>query len=355
MSVDERTNTEFIETVGFTDFEELLGEKYGERFREYREKYRKSLNYDTNGYIPDFPLTVTLELVNRCNLNCIMCYTVNHSEKKSTLGMENMKTILAEGQKHGLPALVLGLGSEPLLFKGAKDVMKAAIDADVMDLFLGSNGVLLTEDIAEFLVVNQVARLEVSLDAATPETYEKIRGKNELEKIEANLHRLIELKKVRNSALPVVRLTFCVQELNHQERGAFLEKWRDRVDYVDFQMMVDHGDIDELRETGTVSEVEELDLSSSYCAYPFNSLHVWANGNITPCCTFFAKSEELILGNVAEMTLEEAWNGGKIDTLRQELLSGNVRDICRVCLSQRAKEMFDDVVEENRSERRAGD
>lgn len=350
MSIDERTNTEFIDTVGFTDFEELLAEKYGERFREYRKNYRKSLNYDTNGYLPDFPLTVTLELVNRCNLDCIMCYTVNHSEKKSTLGMNDIRSILAEGEKHGMPALVIGLGSEPLLFKGARDVMAAAMDAQVMDVFLGSNGVLLTEQIAEFLVERQIARVEISLDAATPETYAQVRRKNELERIEANIRKLIEIKRARNSALPVIRLTFCVQELNQHERGAFLNKWRDLVDYVDFQMMVDHGDIDELRETGTVDNIGEMELDSTYCAYPFNSLHVWANGNITPCCTFFAKSDELVLGNVADTTLEEVWNGDKINAIRAELLSGNVRDICRVCLSQRAKEMFDDVVDENRGE-----
>ena len=347
--MDERTNTEFIDTVGFTDYLGTLAEKHGERFLEYRQNYYKSLNYDRNGYLPDFPLTVTLELVNRCNLDCVMCYTVNHAERKSTLGIPNIETILAECEKHDLPALVIGLGSEPLLFKGIKDVIAKALEANVMDLFLGTNGVLLTEDIAEFLVESQVARVEISLDAATPETYEKVRGKNELERIEGNIRRLIDIRKARNSTLPVIRLTFCVQELNYRERRAFLDKWRDLVDYVDFQMMVDHSDIDELRGSGTVANVDEMELESTHCAYPFNSLHVWANGNITPCCTFFAKSDELILGNVANMKLEEAWNCNKISTIRAELLSGNVRDVCRVCLSQRATEMFDDVAEENRN------
>ena len=349
--MDDRTNTDFIDTVKFTDYEETLSDKFGERFRAYRKEYRKSLSYDINGFLPDFPLTVTLELVNRCNLNCVMCYTVNHGEKKSTLGLDKIKTILDEGQKNGLPALVIGLGSEPLLFKGAKEVMSAAIGADVMDMFLGTNGVLLTEDVSNFLVDNEVARIEVSLDAATPETYTKVRGKDELKKIEANLRRLIEIKRARNATLPVIRLTFCVQDLNSHERGAFLEKWRDHVDYVDFQLLVDHGDIDELRDTGTVPDIEEVVVEKSHCAYPFNSLHVWANGNITPCCTFFAKSEKLVLGNVADTTLQEAWDGDKIAKIREEILTGNLNDICKVCLGNRGHDVFDEVSAANQDDK----
>ena len=258
--------------------------------------------------------------------------------------------MLKEGQEHDLPALVIGLGSEPLLFKGAKEVMSSAIDANIMDMFLGTNGVLLTEDVANFLVDNEIARIEISLDAATPETYTKVRGKNELARIEANIRQLLDIKRQRNAKLPVVRLTFCVQEINSHERGDFLNKWKDLVDYVDFQLMIDHGDIDELRETGTLSDINEVIVEKSHCAYPFNSLHVWANGNITPCCTFFAKSEELVLGNAEDMTLQEAWTGEKLASLREEILSGNLNDICKVCLGKRSHDTFNEVSAANQEE-----
>ena len=276
-----------------------------------------------------------------------MCYTVNHAEKKATLGLQNMQQVLRECNAHKLPALVFGLGSEPLIYKGAINAMQAAIDAEVMDIFLGTNGVLMNERVSEFLVTKQDARVEISLDAATPETYQKVRGKNELEKIEANIHKLLEIKQKHNSDLPVVRLCFCVQDLNEHEHEAFLNKWQGIVDYVDFQRLMDLGNVDELRETGTVEGIEDLVPESTHCAYPFNSLHVWANGDITPCCTFYAKSSKLIMGNTGVDTLADVWNGEKLKALRGELLSGDLNTVCRVCLTQRDTETFDELANEH--------
>jgi radical SAM protein with 4Fe4S-binding SPASM domain len=340
---EERTNTTHTETVKFSPFEDLLAEKFGERFRVYRRDYYKSLNYDKNSFLPDFPLTVTLELVNRCNLDCVMCYTINHAEKKATFDMPRLRGILGECEREGLPALVIGLGSEPLLYKGIRDVLKTSIDSKIMDIFLGTNGVLLNESLSEYLVQNQIARVEISLDAATPETYLKVRRKNELPRIERNIEMLLEIKKKNNSALPVIRLCFCVMDINSHEQETFLKKWEERVDYVDFQKLYDFGSVDELRETGTVAGVEKIEVADTYCAYPFNSLHVWSNGNVTPCCTFFAKNERLVVGNVAEQSLKEIWEGDKIKEIRRQLVTGDLNPTCRVCLAQRDHGSFEEM------------
>lgn len=343
--MDERTNTTHTETVQFSPFEELLAEKFGERFRVYRRDYTKSLNYDKNGFLPDFPITVTVELVNRCNLDCIMCYTINHKEKKETLDLPQLRSVLDECEREGLPALVIGLGSEPLIYKGIKDVLKASTDANIMDIFLGTNGVLMNESLCEYLVESQIARVEISLDAATPETYQKVRGKNELERIERNIETLLEIKKRNNSTLPIIRLCFCVQDVNKHEQEAFLNKWNGRVDYVDFQKLYNFDAVDELRETGTIEGVETLEVKDSHCAYPFNSLHIWSNGNVTPCCTFFAKNEQLVVGNVRQQSLKEIWEGDSIKEIRRQLLTGDLNPTCRVCLSQRDHESFEEVRE----------
>jgi len=345
-----RTQTSFTESVKFTDIEQVLADQFGERFRLYRRDFHKSLNYDENNFLPDFPITVSMELVNRCNLSCIMCYTINHEEKKTTLKRPTIARVLSECEARGLPALVVGLGAEPLLYKGAREVLSTARDAGVMDIFLGTNGVLLTEQMSTFLVERRIARLEVSLDAATPETYHKIRGKNQLDLIEENLHKFLEVRKRMGARLPVLRLCFCVQEANLHEREAFLKKWEKHADYIDFQKLFDFTPIDELRATGTVSGVEELVVEDTHCAYPFNSLHIWSNGNVTPCCTFFAKNDDLVVGNVQEQTLKDIWEGEPIKEIRQQLMSGELNPTCRVCLAQRDAERFEEVKRQNRDD-----
>ncbi|HEX9703492.1 MAG TPA: radical SAM protein [Rhodospirillales bacterium] len=340
--MSDRKNVDHIESVKYTDIESVLGEEFGERFRRYRADYHKSLNYDKNGFLPDFPLTVSIELVNRCNLNCVMCYTINHKDPKATFELPDIERLMAECRDNNLPAAVVGMGSEALIYKGVRDALANVRKAGVMDVFLGTNGVLLTEDLSEFLVEQRIARLEISLDAATPETYLKIRRKDELKRIEANIEKLLAVRKRLGSRLPVIRLCFCVQKYNIHEQEAFLKKWQGKVDYIDFQEMVDFGNVSEFRATDGVLDARPAGgakPAKTYCAYPFNSLHVWSNGDVTPCCTFFGKA--LVMGNVKRQTLTDIWNGDKMREVRRQLQSGDVNPVCYACLTQRETETFE--------------
>jgi radical SAM protein with 4Fe4S-binding SPASM domain len=329
-----RNQTKNIAGVKFTDIEEILANKFGSRFLEYRKKYKKSLNYDKNNYVPDFPLTVSFELVNRCNLRCIMCWTENHSRPKATLDLEAINEVLSECQDNDVPAAVVGMGAEMLLYKDVREVLSGIRSAGIMDLFVGTNATLLTPDMAKFMVEQQVARVEVSLDAATAGTYQRIRGKDELDLVERNVRGLVEAKNKAGSALPVIRLCFCVQPENIDEREMFIDKWRDVVDYVDFQEMCDFTYVTPLLD-GDESSVPVIDDSevSAFCPYPFNSLNIWSDGYVTPCCTFYGKA--LKMGNIKDSTLKEIWNGEGIKALREEFFSGNLNTVCKACLYYR--------------------
>jgi len=338
-----RINQTNIHSVKYEDIEGLLAKEFGDSFRAYRRKYERSLNYDKTGFVSSFPLTVQIELVNRCNLTCIMCYTDNHKRKKETMTIATIDKLLAECNRNELPAFVIGMGSEALLYKNIREVITKVREAGVMDIFLGTNATLLTEDLSEFIVDQRVARVEISLDAATPETYLKIRRKNELPLVDANVRRLVEVKRRKGSALPLIRLCFCVQPLNVDERQMFEDKWRDYVDYIDFQEMVDFSSVNALvaRDYDSIPGLSEMVVADTHCAYPFNSLNVWANGDVTPCCTFYGKA--LVLGNVAEKSLQEIWQGEEIREIRRELITGELNPACRVCLSQRDRENFTKV------------
>ena len=341
----DRASLSHIATMRFSDFEKDMAEVHGPRFIEYRKNFRKSLNCDKNGYLPDFPITVQLELINRCNLSCVMCYTVNHTTPKAVLSIDTIKKMMAEAKQHDLPALMVGMGSESLLYKDMDGLIDACKEGGVMDFFFASNGVLMNEKVSQMLIDKGVARCWVSLDAATPETFEKIRGKDELDIIEANIRRLCEMKKEQGARFPNVRVSFCVQKDNAHEREAFVKKWRGIVDHIDFQQLTDFEHIDELFEEGDVSEPldvpPEVDLDNPVCQYPFNSLNVWANGEVTPCCNFFGR--KLVMGNANTDSLKEIWDGEKMEAIRDEFRTGNLNPTCRVCLCSRTQENFDDA------------
>ena len=68
-------------------------------------------------------------------------------------------------------------------------------------------------------------------------------------------------------------------------------------------------------------------LPKTICAIPWTHLEIKSNGNITPCC----KTKELILGNIKNTTLEEAFQTDELKNLRNELLSGNKPSACQNC------------------------
>ena len=280
-------------------------------------------------------ISVTTELVNRCNLTCSMCYTAHHKEPKATISIDDIARIVRWDGETPLPCASFGMGSEALLYKNIREALVTAKSAGVMDIFLFTNGTLLNPDISEFIVEHQISRLFVSLDAATPETYAKIRGKDMLPAIEKNILDLLAIKKKYGSELPVVRVSFCVQPDNAHEQQAFLEKWQDLVDRVDFQVLWDHDQVDDVLAYATTAPDElpagEVADAPVFCHYPFSYLSVWANGDVSPCCNFYGKG--LILGNIRSHTLPEIWKGEALAAIRQGFRDGRPNPVCRTCIA----------------------
>ena len=105
------------------DTEEILlkalNEKYGERFAKYRDDYHANIKFsgDDRFMQSAYPLSVLLELINRCNLDCIMCdQGFRNDIDKVTMSDEILTKLFKDFKKNKLPALMLSL-SEPLLYK----------------------------------------------------------------------------------------------------------------------------------------------------------------------------------------------------------------------------------------------
>jgi radical SAM protein with 4Fe4S-binding SPASM domain len=345
-----KTQVSYVEKITDKDQIKIIQSHKGESFAEYRKKYDSSLKYDDDYKILNYPLTVTLEMINRCNLKCIMCYTDHHKKVKSTLQIEQLDKFLEECKKFNVPAIIIGLGSEVLMYKGIRDVVKKVMNTGFMDVMFSTNATLLNDEMSKFLIESNVTRVVISLDAANDKTYKTIRSKDELKKVDANVKRLAELKKEYNTQLPIIRLSFVVQKENINEIQQFKEKWSDIVDYIDIQEEINFEPVKEVEKWDTEKNFElgEKISEDTNCSYPFNSLHLYADGEIRPCCNFYGLG--LPLGNIDNISLEEAWNGEKIKKIREGLLKNKPNRVCRECLSQRGKGYnWSDIVKKSKN------
>ena len=67
-------------------------------------------------------------------------------------------------------------------------------------------------------------------------------------------------------------------------------------------------------------------MSDTFCVLPFTHLSTRPDGSITPCC----RSRDT-LGNIRDMTFEEAWNSERQQNLRKDMLEGRRNKHCFQC------------------------
>src|SRR5207244_4897608 len=108
-------------------------------------------------------------------------------------------------QTPGVQRVVLhGIG-EPLLNKELPAIVRAVKDRGAYALF-NTNGLLLRGRLVEPLIASGLDELRVSVDSATPEVYQQIRGVDGLARIFANLDHFRAAKDRLGSDRPIVSL-----------------------------------------------------------------------------------------------------------------------------------------------------
>ena len=111
-----------------------------------------------------------IELVNMCDLECKMCYQVFRNDaSKSVLDENILDKVFADFKKNKLNSLMFS-ASEPLLYKKIDTVFQRANDAEIMDIFLFTNGTLLNEKNSKMILESSLTRLFISIDAAKKHT-----------------------------------------------------------------------------------------------------------------------------------------------------------------------------------------
>ena len=126
---------------------------------------------------PSYPLaSLYLYLSDQCNLSCRHCWISPGFSQGATNGipLEHLKKTILEAKTIGLQNVKL-TGGEPLLYRDIKSLLRFLADEDII-VIIESNGTLFDRSILETLQLCQVDQISVSLDAATREIHDEIRG-----------------------------------------------------------------------------------------------------------------------------------------------------------------------------------
>ena len=206
------------------------------------EEYRKNYDLASNLNLLDYPIQLDFELNASCNLKCPMCPISAESPKgkgKSTwFDFEFFKELIDYSVEKGTKAIKLNYINEPLIRNDILKFIEYAEVKGILDIYFSTNGILLKEEISRNLINSGLTRIQISIDAVTQETYNKVRPGGNLKVILENIFNFLEIKKELNKTTPLVRSNFVKTELNEFELDEFIKLWKDKVDMIGVQEFI---------------------------------------------------------------------------------------------------------------------
>jgi MoaA/NifB/PqqE/SkfB family radical SAM enzyme len=320
--------------------------------------------------VAELPRSLYLETTNRCDSECRTCVrTFKTLEPAADLTLARVRAIVA--QFPALDRVVLhGIG-EPLLNREIFDIV-GYLKARVPLVLFNSDAISLTALRARRLIESRLDEYRVSMDAATRETYRRLRGVDQFERVVANVRRLIEIARDLGRATPRISLWFTASRANLDELPEFVrlaaglgvaEVYVQRLVFNGLGLANEenalHGQLRAheqtlLDEAETLARADGIAMRASGLTTPLASLqhradgarpwagcqrpwtlsYVTANGNVLPCCIspWVARDYEgLVLGNAVTTPFGEIWNGERYQHFRAQFESDVAPDPCRGC------------------------
>lgn len=293
------------------------------------------------------PPFVEIEMTNRCNLACIQCLRSLGLKpyKLGDMDFEDYKKILAQFP-YLLNISLNGFG-EPMMYKHFFEVVEyTRRERPWAKIGIYTNGMLIDDEKAHRLMDCGLTELNVSIDAATPETYRRVRRGGKLDVLHANIKRLVRVRQETRARFPLLGLNFVMLNDNEGELVPFVEQAAEfGVDFVNCVTYATYDwgfknkrsrdsykrELDQARK-----RMDELnvrcksfptgDTTWSDPASPFHCQFFWGeefrvtfDGHVTlGCCTPF--KETFSYGNVLETPFSEIWNNELFQTNRKMAL-----------------------------------
>jgi len=331
-----------------------LSQIKGEKFLNYRKLLKKA---EAGEILTDFPVEVLIKTTLNCNHYCPRCphgMGITPRGKAYDIKFETLQKVLDEGSEKGLQSVVF-TGGEPTLHPEFIKFIAYASNKGFPDISVITNGSLLSDKIIDGILDHDVTRINISFDSITPSTYKKVRGVDDYDKIIRNIDRLIEKREARNVGMPLLSLSFVLSEDNGAELDGFIQMWHEKADggikiypYKNIYSILNDDYYSEYgapknkpsdfkKDSLPVTLSHELPIMQKYkikCTIPWYRCHLDINGAIQGCTTIgFCDHKQMIMGNIHNMTFEEAWKSKKWNSLRQITISGEYakHPVCRVC------------------------
>jgi MoaA/NifB/PqqE/SkfB family radical SAM enzyme len=169
------------------------------------------------------PSVLEIESSTRCNISppCVMCYPRIFDKRRYFGDLSDAAFNSLVPFLKGFKTISLHGVGEPLL-GGKLMALLDNIDRENTWVQFNSNGLLLTEEMSRELISKKLKMIDFSLDAATRETYRKIR-RSDFDRAVGNIERLSRIKRELGVKHPVIKVNMTLMKENESEIVAFVD------------------------------------------------------------------------------------------------------------------------------------
>ena len=266
--------------------------------------------------VPNFPLNIDIEVSSRCQIKCKHCFRQYVNIKENDfMPLDVYKKIISECGREGLFTLKFSMRGEPLLHPDIVQMVHYAKENNIKEVWINTNGGLITEKLAYGLISSGVDWITMSFDGLE-KTYEEIRTPL---KYEETLKKLKILRKVRD-------------ELNADTILNVQTIWSAIKDNPDEYILLMKSIVDRVAYNPDMNFKENILVPDDQFVCPrlWQRICITSRGNYLKCPSDFQMEE--ILGNVKDYSVKQAWTilQGK---QRQLHLSGRKKEsiVCKKC------------------------
>jgi MoaA/NifB/PqqE/SkfB family radical SAM enzyme len=192
----------------------------------------------TGGRAPSGPIQAQIGISDPCNHECVFCWDHPPKDRANAdtaerfgvarpgvMPLEQFKGIVDDLYDMGTRRIDLIGRGEPLLNRSVTEMIRY-VKGHGMYLLICTNAARLFEPIAKELVEARVDRVNISLNAGTPETYPHIHVTETPEdylKVKKNLRFLSDCKIAAGSDLPLITPSFVISSKNYFEIASMIE------------------------------------------------------------------------------------------------------------------------------------
>ena len=322
--------------------------KYGMSYPIHRRLCYLSSKLNKN--LVPHPLSININVTERCNLRCKMCHWWKNKFDRDELTDEELLNFVNDIHKWGVKRLNFG-GGEPLLRKNTVFKLLHKCNEYGIDTGLVTNGWMVNQDTADKLISSKLGRVSISVDGLG-ETHDRIRGvKGSFDKVMNAIDNLNATReKFNNKCVIHINTVLCNENLDeildlvqlaknkkciiwiqalhsYDDEGNPVKNLNDplwipnsRLDKLD--LVIDTLIDIKKKESGVIGnptlELKMMKeyfrnpvIKRNYCYAGFDAININSFGDIRPCWHWIA------VGNIKEAKIWDIW---KSETYTKNLM-----------------------------------